>query len=401
MPQDLGLAAKIEPTADRSSTRKMKRELERELEDVESMEFQSDGSDFQSRTMPSGGAGGGGGMGGGALGTGMSLGAGQKMGSRAAGGGAAKSASRGLAGVGGGAMAAGAGVAATVALGGVLANKMYDKMSQASGVLSATNSIWAQAFKLFWKPFGDALGKTILPYAKAALKMATNFNKIYQDKGLKVAVGWLSDSVESALGLDDPSITIPSPDDVFSAVKNFDWDDFMTVLEWAKWIYGLTWAEYVGKLVWRTWVNSLTWDNFLNFLRWADFLNPLTDWSPFIDFLDDDTIRDAIFQYVDIQTSNVLDWLFGDFSIGRGDVIDILFGDGGDSGDGGGGGQDSFGGSRPSMRTGSGFAPDLPTTDEIRDSVNQSRDINVKASVDGRRLFEGVSREQEDLLRRV
>lgn len=266
MVKELGIRAKVEPEVDKSSQSRLMRDLEKDIEELEELTFENNG--IEGRTTP-----GGGGVGSEAT----AMGAG-----RMSKGGGLKGKLGGAA--GGAGMMAGAAVMGTVALGGVLANKMYGAMSKASGRLQSVNSILGQASKLFFKPFGDALGDALLPYAKKGLEMATNFNEIASDKGLKVAITSLAGDIESKLGLDDPSITIPSPEDIFGT-ENLEWDDFMDALEWADWLIVLPWDQYLVNLVWDTWINSLTWDNFMNTLRWVDFVHSI-DWSTFIDYLD-------------------------------------------------------------------------------------------------------------------
>lgn len=168
----LGMEARIEPELDRSATRRMVDDLQDQIGEAEQMAFESDG--FGGRTMPGGGGG---------VGAGLAGGAAARRGGGLLGGG-----------IGGAAKVLG-----TVFLGGVLAERMLSGMTKASGFMQASNKMLGQAWTLFWKPFGDALGKTILPWAKAGLKAMVQFNKIADDKGLTVGIAWLADSVSKVL----------------------------------------------------------------------------------------------------------------------------------------------------------------------------------------------------------
>lgn len=57
-----------------------------------------------------------------------------------------------------------------------------------------------QAWNLFWRPFGEALGKTILPMAEGLLEFTSEFNKVYEDEGLAVALGWGVKELAKAIG---------------------------------------------------------------------------------------------------------------------------------------------------------------------------------------------------------
>lgn len=168
----LGMEARIEPELDRSATRRMVDDLQDQIGEAEQMAFESDG--FGGRTMPGGGGG---------VGAGLAGGAAARRGGGLLGGG-----------IGGAAKVLG-----TVFLGGVLAERMLSGMTKASGFMQASNKMLGQAWTLFWKPFGDALGKAILPWAKAGLKAMVQFNKIADDKGLTVGIAWLADSVSKVL----------------------------------------------------------------------------------------------------------------------------------------------------------------------------------------------------------
>lgn len=155
--QSLGIRAKVEPSVDRSSKRKLTQDVEDAIEDAED----GVGGGIMDRTGPSGGGGGGGG----------GAGAGTLSGG----------------GIGGAAKMLG-----TVALGGVVATGMLKAMESASGRLSGVSSIFGSMSKLFLKPFGDKLAEALLPFAEDGLEIMKNFNDVVEDDGLAVGVAWLA-----------------------------------------------------------------------------------------------------------------------------------------------------------------------------------------------------------------
>jgi hypothetical protein len=235
-------------------------DLEQEIEPATQLQFQSDGmGGFGARTSPDvDGSRGMGGFGTGAM-------AGKAV---ARGGGAGGLASKlGKGGV------AGAAIIGTVALGGALANRMLGAMSEASGHLRASQSMFGTAMSLFFKPFGDALGQFLEPYAKEALEMALQFNKIADDKGLGVAINFVDESIKKKLGLAG----------IEKAIENVTGltVDFNT-LEWISFINPLNWPQFIMKLAWDNFLKDLSWGSFINLLEWSSWItNPLS-WSSWI-----------------------------------------------------------------------------------------------------------------------
>lgn len=56
-----------------------------------------------------------------------------------------------------------------------------------------------QAWNLLWRPLGEELGGVILPMASALLEFTADFNKIYEDGGLAVALGWGAKEIGEAI----------------------------------------------------------------------------------------------------------------------------------------------------------------------------------------------------------
>lgn len=212
--QTLGLKAKVEAAVDRSSQRQITKDVEQAIGEAEGV---SPGG-FQSRTGLGGGGGGGA--------------------AQAAGG--AGLLSR-FGGAGGAAATLG-----TVFLGGAIATGILKKMTAASGYLKASSSILGKAQTLFFKPFGDALGQTILPFAKKGLEMAVAFNKIASENGLEVAVK----SMPEILAGED---------------EKFVFEGDLQIAEFA-------WDTYVDNLGWKTFVPSISWTSFIDDIAWSGFV---------------------------------------------------------------------------------------------------------------------------------
>lgn len=78
-----------------------------------------------------------------------------------------------------------------VALGGALAVgilKGVQKLADASPMMARTVEILSSAMALFFRPFGDFLGRLLEPVATWMLDMAVRFNELAEDEGLAIAV---------------------------------------------------------------------------------------------------------------------------------------------------------------------------------------------------------------------
>lgn len=120
------------------------------------------------------------------VGSGMSdgrgdAGGGGGVGSAAAAGGLASKIPKPMAGT----MAA---KALPIAIAGSVGLGILSAAGKVSAVASATNSMFGTAMSLFFRPFGNFLGETLRPFARSALDMAVNFNRIAQKDGLGVAI---------------------------------------------------------------------------------------------------------------------------------------------------------------------------------------------------------------------
>ena len=78
--------------------------------------------------------------------------------------------------------------------------KGVQQLSKAAPRLGKVVSMFRKAMSLFFRPFGDALGRVLEPFAEAALDMAANFNEAYSKDGLLVAIGSLAKDVATTLG---------------------------------------------------------------------------------------------------------------------------------------------------------------------------------------------------------
>lgn len=108
----------------------------------------------------------------------------------AAQGGIAKAAGKGGKMATAGAAAGGAllGVTLAGAVGyGILKN--VSSIADSSPYFRKTADMFGTAMDLFFRPFGTEIARFLLPFSKYGLKMAKNFNKLYSEKGLAVAIG--------------------------------------------------------------------------------------------------------------------------------------------------------------------------------------------------------------------
>lgn len=222
--QTLGLKAKVETELSRSASRQLTRDVEKAIESAEEMSSPGAGGGFASRTMPGGGGGGG-------------------VGAAAGGAAAARGGAGGLASkLGAGSLGAGAAVLGTVALGGVLASKLLGAMERASGRLQASTSILGTALDLFFKPFGDYLGRTLMPLSKSLLEASIGLNKNISGDGLVIGgmkslldymnnlPGELGKILVQTMGQHLEALFGSNP--LFTAMQDFQWSDFIPIVKW-------------------------------------------------------------------------------------------------------------------------------------------------------------------------
>jgi hypothetical protein len=139
---------------------------------------------------PPGGMGGGlGGMGGGPLGAGIGAGAG----SAGAVGALSEKIPDSVAGVT-------VGKALPMALAGGVGLGILSQLQQASGALQTTTNLFGTAMNLFFRPFGNFLGRTLRPFALGTLQMAQDFADLASDEGLMVAVASLPFEIGEEIG---------------------------------------------------------------------------------------------------------------------------------------------------------------------------------------------------------
>lgn len=86
-----------------------------------------------------------------------------------------------------GGLAGAAGAVGLAAMGGLVT--AVTALSEASPTFGKMLSVLQGAMSLFFRPFGQALGQTLLPFAVNALQMAKTFNSLASEKGLSVALG--------------------------------------------------------------------------------------------------------------------------------------------------------------------------------------------------------------------
>lgn len=228
-----------------------------------------------------------------------------------------------LSGAGGAAAAAGTGLL-TVALGGVVALAMLKGIQKMAGWAPRGRKMvdmFSEAMSLFFRPFGDLIGKALMPHAADALKRMAEFNMDYHKDGLKVALWALGGDVKSwlkdSLTIGAPG-DIPSPEEVFDSfeamVDDFEWGTFIDLLEWSVWLNPLAWNLFIVDVKWKEWIDFLSWDNFISAVKWSMLLNPLT-WSTYVvslawdDWLDPVDLRNWV-TGVDIRKMiDLPDWM--------------------------------------------------------------------------------------------
>jgi hypothetical protein len=149
-----------------------------------------DQSQMDSLQPPTGGMGGGlGGMGPGPLGAGIGAGAG----SAGAVGALSEKLPDSVAGVT-------VGKALPIALAGGVGLGILSQLQQASGALQTTTNLFGTAMNLFFRPFGNFLGRTLRPFALGTLQMAQDFADLASDEGLMVAVASLPFEIGEEIG---------------------------------------------------------------------------------------------------------------------------------------------------------------------------------------------------------
>lgn len=174
----VGLRGLLKPEVDDRAKRSATSELQDELEEVEQLQPDVDTSgiqdSFNGLSMPEFD------MGDAASGAGAAAGGGGAASAAASGGLLGSAASGGL---------------AKVALGGAVAVGMLstlgtikDLTMAASPALQTTSSMFGEAMKLFFRPFGDFLSSLLRPMSKSLLEMAKNFNQNVGENGLTVAL---------------------------------------------------------------------------------------------------------------------------------------------------------------------------------------------------------------------
>lgn len=73
------------------------------------------------------------------------------------------------------------------------------RIGQHAPILGAFFDMFGLAMSLFFRPFGDALGSALLPMAQGMLQLASEFNQVFGQEGLRSALSWMVWTLISAL----------------------------------------------------------------------------------------------------------------------------------------------------------------------------------------------------------
>jgi phage-related protein len=84
------------------------------------------------------------------------------------------------------------GKVALAGLGLLLLGQIASSTVKNSPLLSTVVDMFSMAMGLFFRPFGNILGRYLLPIASAALRLAAGFNTVFNNEGIIVALGWLA-----------------------------------------------------------------------------------------------------------------------------------------------------------------------------------------------------------------
>lgn len=84
------------------------------------------------------------------------------------------------------------GKVALVGAGLLLLAQIASSTVKNSPLLSTVVDMFGMAFGLFFRPFGNILGQFLLPIASDMLRLAAQFNTVFNNEGIRVALGWLA-----------------------------------------------------------------------------------------------------------------------------------------------------------------------------------------------------------------
>jgi len=95
----------------------------------------------------------------------------------------------------------GGGAIAIAGIGLMFLGTIASKVAEASPLLGQISSMLGMAINLFFRPFGNIIGKLLLPLISGILGLAANFNRVFGSEGILKALGWLAK--ELTIGLID------------------------------------------------------------------------------------------------------------------------------------------------------------------------------------------------------
>lgn len=212
---------------------------------------------------------------------------------------------------------------ATVAIGGLALlgiMQVAKALQKHSPLLEQVVDMWNLAMSLLIRPFAAKLGKWLLPMVAGILRLAANFNRVFGDKGLLEALGWLAVNIVHGFGeflwnvakwIVRTSISLTADilmwmlmallpfiilgmkffewvlgeDALFSgdvSLPDFKWSRFIDMMNWDRFIpHGLNWGKFIDIMNWNRFIPGMSWGGFIKPLGWGGWLTTLS-WSGFV-----------------------------------------------------------------------------------------------------------------------
>lgn len=91
------------------------------------------------------------------------------------------------------------GKVALAGIGLILLSRIASKMVEQSPLLGTVTDILGQALGLFFRPFGNIIGRLLLPIATNMIQLAANFNRVFGERGILAALLFLGEYIVRGL----------------------------------------------------------------------------------------------------------------------------------------------------------------------------------------------------------
>jgi len=91
------------------------------------------------------------------------------------------------------------GKVALAGIGLILLSRIASKMVEQSPLLGTVTDILGQALGLFFRPFGNIIGRLLLPIATNMIRLAANFNRVFGERGIIAALLFLGEYIVRGL----------------------------------------------------------------------------------------------------------------------------------------------------------------------------------------------------------